>query len=181
MPDTEHPVTAADLEEAARQLAQRLADTRTRIVFAESCTGGLVAATLTAIPGISQWFCGSTVTYRDRTKVDWLGVSGALLDCRTAVDREVARAMAEGALQGTREAALAVSVTGHLGPDAPAELDGLVWLAVARRRDGRIGGLEAVQHRLASQPRAGRQREAALLVLRAATAALRGGAADCCC
>ena len=44
------------------------------LVLAESCTGGLAAAALATIPGISRWFCGSAVTYRDQTKIDWLAV-----------------------------------------------------------------------------------------------------------
>jgi len=115
MSDATQPMGMAELEEAARQLAHRLAETRMRLVLAESCTGGLVAATLATIPGISQWFCGSAVTYRDQTKIDWLDVSATHLVHLTAVSEEVAGEMATGVLQGTQEADLAVSITGHLG------------------------------------------------------------------
>lgn len=169
MNDVPQPVGMAELEEAARQLAGRLAETRTRLVLAESCTGGLVAATLTTVPGISQWFCGSAVTYRDQTKIDWIDVSSTLIEHVTAVSQEVAGEMAEGVLESTWEANLAVSVTGHLGPDAPAHLDGIVWLAVARRRAGQIGAPHTVRHTLTSQSRVDRQREAALAVMRWAT------------
>lgn len=165
MSDAMQPMSLAELEEAARQLAHRLADTGTRLVLAESCTGGLVAATLAAIPGISQWFCGSAVTYRDQTKIDWLGVSAAHIAHFTAVSETLAGEMTTGALQRTREADLAVSVTGHLGPDAPVSLDGVVWLGVARRHAGRIDGSRTVRHMLKSTQRVQRQREAARLVL----------------
>jgi len=168
MSDRAQPTGVAELQEAARQLAQRLAETGTRLVLAESCTGGLVAATLTMIPGISEWFCGSAVTYRDQTKIDWLDVSAAHIAHLTAVSEEVAGEMAQGALQRTREAHVAVSVTGHLGPAAPVALDGVVWCGVARRHAGRIDGPRTVRITLKSEPRVERQREAAVVVMRMA-------------
>ena len=168
MDDSTESRDAPGLEESARQLARQLAETRTRLVLAESCTGGLAAATLAAIPGISQWLCGSAVTYREQSKIDWLGVSAADIARVTAVSAEVARAMAWGVLLRTSEADLAVSVTGHLGPDAPAAYDGLVWLGVARRHAGWIESPSAVRHILTNTLRVQRQREAATLVLRQA-------------
>jgi nicotinamide-nucleotide amidase len=172
MSDVPQAKEIAELEEAARQLADRLAQTGTRLVLAESCTGGLVAATLASIPGISQWFCGSAVTYRDQTKIDWIGVSAAEIACFTAVSEEVAGEMAWGVLQETREADLAVSITGHLGPDAPATLDGIVWLGTVRRHAGRIDGPRTMRHVLNNTLRVSRQREAATLVLRQARRAI---------
>lgn len=106
-----------------------------RVVFAESCTAGLVSAALSRIPGISSWHCGSAVTYRNDTKHQWLGVSEELLypPGPGPVSEAVARAMALGVLEKTPEAQIAASVTGHLGPNAPIEQDGEVWLAVASR------------------------------------------------
>jgi len=106
-----------------------------RIVFAESCTAGLVSATLSRIPGISAWHCGSAVTYRNDSKHQWLGIPIEWLEPPGPgpVSEPVARAMALGVLEMTPEAHLSVSVTGHLGPHAPADQDGLVWIAVARR------------------------------------------------
>jgi len=64
---------------AAVGLAKRLADRQRKIVLAESCTAGLAAALLGECPGISAWFCGSAVTYREATKIQWLDVPTAVL------------------------------------------------------------------------------------------------------
>lgn len=120
----------------ARELVQLLREQHRRIVFAESCTGGLVAATLTGSAGVSEQLCGSAVVYRLDTKARWLGVERNLLENPGPVSREVALAMAHGALDHTPEADLAASITGHLGPDAPDGEDGLVYVAVASRRPG---------------------------------------------
>jgi PncC family amidohydrolase len=119
--------------------AERLADVlrrhRLRVVFAESCTAGLLAATLARVPGISEFLCGSAVVYRNATKAAWLGVPQAALDDPAVgpVSREVARHMALGVLAKTPEADLAASITGHLGPDAPPEQDGVLYVGIARR------------------------------------------------
>lgn len=120
---------------AARQLADELHRTRSHIVFAESCTAGLIAAGLARIPGISTYLCGSAVVYRDATKTAWLGVSARVLmdESIGPVSEEVAGAMAAGVLERTEEADLAASVTGHLGPDAPEDLDGILYVALATR------------------------------------------------
>jgi nicotinamide-nucleotide amidase len=168
--------TQRDLDRAAKRLAALLERNQTRIVFAESCTGGLVSATLTRVPGISAWLCGSAVVYQVETKHRWLGIPRDLLDDPGPVSREVAAAMATGVLGRTPRADVAVSVTGHLGPDAPLKQDGLVFVAVASRRSaGRIPKTVINRHRLpeadavnAKQVRHRRQRQAALLVLEAA-------------
>jgi nicotinamide-nucleotide amidase len=105
-----------------------------RIATAESSTGGLVAAALTEIPGSSAVFDRGFVTYSNEAKSDLLGVPKALIERRGAVSREVAVAMAEGALAHSM-ADLAVSVTGIAGPDggSPAKKVGLVHIAAARR------------------------------------------------
>ncbi len=116
-----------------RQIADLLKRTNTRIVFAESCTAGLVSATLGRVPGISEFHCGSAVVYRLDTKTRWLGISEAMLSDPGPVSDEVAKAMALGVLERTPEANLAASITGHLGPNAPADQDGLVYIGIARR------------------------------------------------
>jgi nicotinamide-nucleotide amidase len=150
----------------AVRLAEMLAANRQRIVFTESCTGGLVAATLAQMPGISAYLCGSAVVYREATKREWLGVSADELAEFTAVSEPVARQMALGVLQRTPEADLAASITGHLGPDAPADVDGLVYIGLARREGGQSVVVSVTRHHLARASRIARQQEAAGLVIR---------------
>jgi PncC family amidohydrolase len=153
---------------AARSLARLLQQRDCRVVFAESCTGGLVSGALTQIPGISQFLCGSMVTYRDDSKHAWLGVSRRLLREKSAVSLEVAERMARGVLQATPEATLALSVTGHLGPQAPPELDGLVFIGLALR-SGRSTHTAVQRHTFAPAfNRSQRQRLAVEAVLQAA-------------
>lgn len=121
------------LSQLVTEVAALLRSSGQRIVFAESCTGGLVSALLARIPGISESHCGSAVVYRLDTKSKWLGVAEAHLLDPGPVSEIVAREMAVGVLARTPEADLAASITGHLGPNAPADQDGLVFMAVARR------------------------------------------------
>ena len=85
------------------------------VVTAESCTGGMVAAALTAIPGSSAVVMGGFVTYSNGLKADLLGVPMPLIEAHGAVSEPVARAMAEGARARTG-ADLAVAITGIAGP-----------------------------------------------------------------
>jgi len=87
---------------------------------AESCSAGLLAARITDLAGASSYFAGGVVTYSNRAKQDLLGVSPGLLEEKGAVSPEVARAMAEGALERFG-ADLAVSVTGIAGPGGGSE------------------------------------------------------------
>lgn len=86
-----------------------------RIATAESCTGGLVAASLTDIAGSSDVFDRGFVTYSNGAKADLLGVPDTLIEEHGAVSPEVARAMASGALAHSR-AGLSVAITGIAGP-----------------------------------------------------------------
>jgi nicotinamide-nucleotide amidase len=85
------------------------------LATAESCTGGLIAAVLTAIPGSSDVMDRGFVTYSNDAKHQMIGVPMPLIEAHGAVSEEVARAMAEGTLIRSR-AAIAVSVTGVAGP-----------------------------------------------------------------
>jgi nicotinamide-nucleotide amidase len=122
------------LEPAVRELADVLRARHWRITTAESCTGGLIAAACTALPGSSDWFERGFVTYSDDAKNESLGVERALIAGFGAVSSEVACAMSIGALAHSR-ADLAVSVTGIAGPAGavPGKPVGTVWLALARR------------------------------------------------
>jgi nicotinamide-nucleotide amidase len=115
---------AADLVETARLSG-------TMIATAESCTGGMVAAAITDIPGSSRIFDRGFVTYSNAAKTAMLGVGPALIERHGAVSEEVARAMAEGAIARS-EATLAVSVTGIAGPGgSDAKPEGRVCFALA--------------------------------------------------
>lgn len=130
----------------ARPLARALLDLcRSRkltIATAESCTGGLVAAALTEIPGSSDVIDRGFVTYSNGAKRAMLGVKAATLENFGAVSKETAVAMAVGALENA-DVDLAVSITGIAGPGGavPGKPVGLVHLAAAAR-DGRITNKE---------------------------------------
>lgn len=152
---------ASRLDQTALQVAENLATTHHRVVFAESCTGGLVVATLAGIPGISSHLCGSAVTYRGQTKIDWLNVDRDAVEKDSAVNERVATEMAAQVLAKTSESTLAASITGHLGPGAPSDLDGVVFVGLAQRdRPTQVS-----RHTLTTLSRKDRQREAAIVVL----------------
>ena len=158
-------VSSSDLPELAKRLADELRTRDLRVVFCESCTAGLVAATMGQIAGISQWLCGSAVVYRIDTKVRWLGVSKRDLKTHSPVSEPIARQMAEGVLRQTPEAHWAASVTGHLGPAAPPDLDGVLYVALAARRNRSSPAVECWRTRLTAATRRARQRQAAAFVL----------------
>jgi nicotinamide-nucleotide amidase len=141
---------------------------RLKIATAESCTGGLLAALFTEIPGSSTVFERGFVTYSNRAKEDMLGVPGDLIADMGAVSGPVARAMAEGALAESR-ANLSVAITGVAGPGGGTALKpvGLVHIACAREnrrlahQECRFGPLSRAEIRLRSV-------ETALEMLRAA-------------
>ncbi len=124
-------------EPPVAELAARLQERRLRLCTAESCTGGVIAARLTDMPGSSAWFECGWVTYSNAAKTQMLGVAPELLERCGAVSAPVAEAMARGALAGA-DADLAVAVTGIAGPGggSPEKPVGLVWFAWARRGRG---------------------------------------------
>jgi nicotinamide-nucleotide amidase len=121
----------AILERAAEVLARARA-AGVKVATAESCTGGLVAGALTEIPGSSDVVERGFVTYSNEAKSDLVGVPDELLSAHGAVSKEVAIAMAEGALAHVDAA---VSVTGIAGPGGGTEKKpvGLVHFAAARK------------------------------------------------
>lgn len=123
--------------EQARALLTKLQRLDLTLATAESCTGGLIAGALTAIPGSSATLLGGFVTYSNAMKTRLLGVSEDILEGVGAVSEECARDMAAGALQ-VAGADIAVSCTGIAGPDGgSAEKPvGLVFIGVARRGMG---------------------------------------------
>ena len=118
--------TAALCEKLAALLRTR----QQMLATAESCTGGLIAAACTDLAGSSDWFERGFVTYSNAAKHDMLGVDPALIEVHGAVSEEVARAMAQGALQRS-QAQWSVAVTGVAGPSggSVAKPVGTVWFA----------------------------------------------------
>jgi nicotinamide-nucleotide amidase len=122
-----------DLLDLAKEVLVAAKATGKHIATAESCTGGLIAGCLTAIPGSSSFFEGGVVTYSDESKVSLLGVPRDAITENGAVSDVVAAAMAEGALAAAG-ADVAISVTGIAGPDGgtKAKPVGLVFMALAQ-------------------------------------------------
>lgn len=115
-----------------KRIIDLLAEKNQTIVTAESCTGGMVAAALTDIPGASAALYGGYVTYANAAKSRMIHVQARLIRDYGAVSNQVARAMADGA-RNTARADYAVSVTGIAGPDGGSEKKpiGLVYIAVS--------------------------------------------------
>ncbi len=115
-----------------QQLATRLLQRQQKVCTAESCTGGLIAKTLTDLAGSSDWFERGFVTYSNLAKSEMLAVPASIIDDYGAVSEPVATAMASGALRHS-QADFAVAVTGVAGPGGgSAEKPvGMVWIAVA--------------------------------------------------
>lgn len=119
--------------ELADEVVVRLLAGRT-VAVAESCTGGMLAARLSDKPGASEHFLGGVVSYSNQSKADLLGVDPALIEREGAVSRDVAEAMADGAL-ARFGSDFAVAVTGIAGPDGGSEEKpvGTVWICAASR------------------------------------------------
>ena len=115
-----------------RHLATLLTDRKLKICTAESCTGGLIAKTLTDLPGSSDWFDRGFVTYSDQAKSDMLAVPASIVKDYGAVSEAVATAMASGAI-GHSEADYAIAITGVAGPSGGSveKPVGTVWIGVA--------------------------------------------------
>jgi nicotinamide-nucleotide amidase len=128
------PCIDSDLQRSAEAVMTLLSRQQLSAVTAESCTAGLIAAVLSGAEGASRWLQGGFVTYTKAQKTASLGVAEEILSSSGSVSREVALAMVEGALARS-PAAVAVAVTGVLGPDEDEDGNpvGLIVLACARR------------------------------------------------
>ena len=135
---------------AAGDLIDRLRAEAVMLVTAESCTGGMVAAALTDVPGSSDVVDRGFVTYSNEAKQELLGVRPQTLEAHGAVSEQTAREMAAGALAASR-ADIAVSITGVAGPGggSPEKPVGLVHFAAARGN--------AIIHRRVEFPNNGRR------------------------
>lgn len=131
-----------EIETLARLVIDDARSRSLRIVTAESCTGGLVAGAICAIPGASDVFERGFVAYSNRAKQELLGLSGDMIADLGAVSEPVARMMAEGAVEHSH-AHVAVAITGVAGPDggSPLKPVGTVHFATARAN-------QSVHHRM---------------------------------
>ncbi len=115
----------------AEQVGERLRQRGWSVAVAESCTGGLLGAALTDVPGSSRYFLGGVIAYADRVKVEQLAVPPSVLRTQGAVSAETAAAMASGVRQLLR-ADVGVSITGVAGPGAEeGKPAGLTFIGVA--------------------------------------------------
>ena len=139
---TEKPASKVTLKEIfseAQALIDLASEKKVSIATAESCTGGLIGAAITSIPGSSTPFKGGIIAYSNSVKNTLLGVPAGMLQKYGAVSREVARAMAIGAVEAVN-VDMAVSVTGVAGPGGGSDEKpvGTVWMGLAVRIDGKI-------------------------------------------
>lgn len=139
-----HPIRLKQLElnQTASEVFHLLKKQKLKIVFAESCTGGMVSSTLTQFPGVSNYHCGSQVVYRLDSKKRWLKIPKSTLVSRTGKDQTVSKKttieMARRILKKTPEANLSAAITGYLyshqKAGAPSER---IYIAVAFRNSKR--------------------------------------------
>jgi nicotinamide-nucleotide amidase len=132
MSETLQPALPDELDRQAERAMRRLCDKELVVATAESCTGGLLASLLTDIEGCGHGFDRGFVTYSGPAKQQLLGLPESLVDDNDAVSADVAKAMAEGALDRC-EADIALSVTGFAGRAGDGCEEGLVFMACARR------------------------------------------------
>ena len=128
----------------ATEIVASLLAKRQMLATAESCTGGMVAASITDVAGSSAVFDRGFVTYSNAAKTEMLGVPKKLLESFGAVSEPVALSMAEGAINHSA-ATMAISITGIAGPTGGTDTKpvGLVHFAIAQRR-----GKTVTEHRV---------------------------------
>lgn len=155
-----------ELVTKAREVIEANRKAGRRVAVAESCTGGLVSAALTEIPGSSEVFEAGYVTYSNAAKMAELNVSLDVVETFGAVSVATAWAMAQGALEAS-EADVAVAITGIAGPDGGTEQKpvGTVVFARAERRPGPDEVVADQKLFDAKEGRSGIRRQAALCAL----------------
>lgn len=130
--ETLSPVVPAHMETRAARVLERACAAELTLATAESCTGGLLSSLLTDIQGASHAFERGFVVYSEEAKCELLGIAREKIDHCGAVSRDVAIAMAEGALTHSH-ADISLAITGFAGPGGPDDEPGLVHFACARR------------------------------------------------
>lgn len=132
-------VTLKDIFAEAQNVITLASEISVSLATAESCTGGLIGAAITSIPGSSAIFKGGITAYDNSIKEKLLHIPSNLIVRHGAVSQEVARLMATGAIEGLN-VDMAVSVTGIAGPGGGTEDKpiGTVWIGLAIRKDGNL-------------------------------------------
>jgi len=148
MKDTLSSLLPDDVEALARELLERSNSLELTLATAESCTGGLISSILTDVEGASRAFERGFTVYSNEAKSEVLGIPSDRIEQCGAVSREIAIAMAEGALARSH-ADIVLAVTGFAGPAGPDDEPGLVHFACGRRG-------ERIQHREEHYGEAGR-------------------------
>ena len=134
MPELQKEIHTSELESLLKELSNLLIKKHLMLVTAESCTGGLIAAACTDIPGSSQWFDRAYITYSNQAKHDMVDVPMELIEQYGAVSQQVVEAMASGARsKAGGKNRIAISVSGIAGPDGdtPDKPVGTVWMGYA--------------------------------------------------
>lgn len=132
MTETLSPLLPDEIERAAREVLTRACEAGLSLATAESCTGGLLASLLTDVEGVSSTFERGFVVYSKDAKCELLHIARDTVERCGAVSRDVALAMADGALRASH-ADIALSITGFAGPGAPEDEPGLVHFGCARK------------------------------------------------
>ncbi len=135
MTETLDSALPPEVQDSAQRVLELACKRELTLATAESCTGGLLAALLTDIPGLSHAFERGFVLYSPQAKCDLLDIERGKVDSCGAVSREIAEAMARGAL-GRSPADVALSITGYAGPPGKNDEgeEGLVHFACARKK-----------------------------------------------
>jgi len=173
-PDPAAEPRLAELYPESADVAKALLAGRLSVATAESCTGGLLGAVITALPGSSRYMRGGVVAYANDVKTELLQVPAELIETHGAVSEAVALAMASGARRRLR-ADIGLGITGVAGPGAEGtdKPVGLIWVAVAGPEGRRAVRLLGDHGREAN--RGGAVRAALRLCVEAAERAARSG------
>ena len=132
MAETLDPALPTTVQDRADKVLELACDKQLMLATAESCTGGLLAALLTDVPGCSHAFERGFVVYTNEAKAQMLDIELARINRVGAVSKDIAIEMAHGALRRS-EADLALSITGFAGPGKAGDEEGMVHFACARR------------------------------------------------
>ncbi len=161
---SQHSLLPDKIEALARRVVRDNTAAGRKVVVAESCTGGLVAAALTEIPGSSAVLDGGFVTYSNKAKMECLGVSSEIIEMSGAVSIACVLAMARGALDRS-DADVAVAVSGVAGPDGGTASKPVGTVVFARALRGSNAEPEGELRRFENMSRAGVRTQATLCAL----------------